>query len=109
MYNLRIVPEGAPLTNFKAGHKKCLYKISDTIPCPSEWTAEEAVAILAMPKKKLDEIVREYNTFVTKFYLKLTVSNGQILPMSFAQYLSDLISLALSGLTVEEKLSEVKK
>ena len=95
MHNHRIVPAGLSLLNYKKGHKKCLYKVNDTIPCPSDWTAEELVALAAWGEKDWLKIGSEH------------LLSGK----SLIEIIREILTLAASGLTVEEikKLNEVKK
>lgn len=97
MYNHKLVPDGVTVSNpYKEHGKKYDEGFSDgvaimigkSIPCPSEWTAEEAVEILKITKSELDSIG-----------LWLYWDSRRKL----SSLIFDLISLApLKGLTVEE-------
>lgn len=103
MYNHFLVPDGAETetADYQRGgqfYQSAAFLESDTIPCPSEWAAQEAVEILKMPKDDIDIFVWSYFFWLQEHYGGLP-----------SQYLSDLISL--KRLTVEEirRLSEVQK
>ena len=102
MHNHRIVPEGTEISlGNDDGFETAFYPEDDTIPMPSEWTAEELVVLAGITRSEWDEINIDHR----KKY-------RNCVDYPFSQYLSDLISLTpLKGLTVEEirKLNEVKK
>ncbi|MDD5510891.1 MAG: hypothetical protein PHI12_08775 [Dehalococcoidales bacterium] len=105
-YNHRIVPDGVRVSNpYKEKGKKYDEGFSDgvaimigySIPCPSEWTAEEAVEILKISKDDWNEIVHWY------VWNKAYVRDGKFIEEDFAPILSMLIHTApLKGLSKEE-------
>ena len=102
MLNHRIVPDGLIINSRHTGERyneafACgVQSVYDSaIPMPSEWTAEELIVLAGITKEQLDVIaICWYN-----------VGNKTL-----SQIISELISLAISGLTVEEirKLREGK-
>lgn len=99
----RLVPEGIKPRWFNTPEES-FYDVSDTIPCPSEWTAEEAVEILKITKAKWDEIFEGFLAWRKSIMLNApSVRALTLKEISPSKYLSELISLApLKGLTVEE-------
>jgi hypothetical protein len=105
MHNHRIVPAGVASLQIDSGivygkhfsgSKLTFYAEHDTVPCPSDWTAEELKALVEIMPHEWNDIYDQYYTDFHDY-------------CSFYQYLSDLISLApLKGLS-KEQIGELKK
>ncbi len=100
MYQHRLVPAETPSAQIDSGvvygkqfsgSNLIFYAESDTIPCPSDWTAEQLVQLGKTTKMDLDLIGDAFS--------HECISTGIMLQLS--AYLSDLLTLApLKGLTV---------
>lgn len=112
MNNLRIVPEGLlfkypPVTTTQGIIDFASQLEAQSIPCPSEWTAEQAVEILKITAEEWNTIFLKWREWAEPKMLEalFSANNSQELWASAAPavYLSDLISLApLKGLSKEE-------
>ena len=87
----KIVPDGTPeiVLNFfqtkPFGVATPFYPKGETIPCPSEWTAQELVILAGITPAEWGEIS---SAWVKYCYMGV---HPPVIP--FSQYLSDLISL----------------
>lgn len=94
MYQHKLVPEGTPRQSHPIYGK--FYMDCDTIPCSSEWTAEQLTALASITREKWIFIHRKHKNVLSRNRLFIS-------EYPFPQYLSDLLTLApLKGLTVEE-------
>jgi hypothetical protein len=122
LYNHRIVPDNSLAHSrlFIDGKDRNIYwDDAETIHMPSEWTAEQLVVLAGITSGEWKEIILDYiregwvvelisagEAIVKSVYeegkLTLSATPKYSVLKPFSRYLSDLISLAISGLTVEE-------
>lgn len=114
MHNHRLVPEGVEPSIDLDGDEVFFMGKRKAIPMPSEWTAEQLVALASIGKDnpaEWDEVDRAFHRWrATRLQERQTT--GIKYPVHLMWFLRELIySSPLKGLTVEEirKLNEVKK